>query len=124
MHLVKYLEEYQDPNAQMLRAVRSAASSIIDLNPSLQSLLAKVRKFLDFNGPYVGVHLRRGDKVKEVLFQPTGLNATLVQNLSGDRRDVFVATDDFREALELRKLLTPSGYRVITLASVRGRAPH
>mmetsp|Transcript_39958 Transcript_39958/g.159027 ORF Transcript_39958/g.159027 Transcript_39958/m.159027 type:complete len:270 (-) Transcript_39958:1034-1843(-) len=43
MHLVKYFEEYQDPSSQMLSAVRSAAHSIIDLNPSLQSLLAKVR---------------------------------------------------------------------------------
>ena len=62
--------------------------------------------------------MRRGDKLKEVELQPISRFVKFVELIAGEIRTVFVASDDFEAAFELRSYLQPKGYRVVTFTSV------
>lgn len=75
------------------------------------------------DGKYVAIHVRRGDKAREVRSVNLRAYADAVTLLARRGEPVFIATDDGSVVPYLRDLLHPS-HRVITLNSVMGRTGH
>lgn len=74
-------------------------------------------------GNFVAIHIRRGDKIREV--RPVSLRAyaDAVTLLARAGEQVFVATDDGSVIEHMRELLRPR-HEVFTLGSVGGRKGH
>ncbi|CDF38740.1 Alpha-(1,6)-fucosyltransferase fragment, family GT23 [Chondrus crispus] len=73
-------------------------------------------------GEYVGVHVRRGDKSKEVADVPLWRYAAAVRAVSGEEMAVFVAADDGASVRGLRQLL--AGRKVVAIRGAEGRGGH
>eukprot|EP00177_Eucheuma_denticulatum_P001833 GFKZ01003272.1.p1 GENE.GFKZ01003272.1~~GFKZ01003272.1.p1 ORF type:complete len:364 (+),score=50.12 GFKZ01003272.1:182-1273(+) len=73
-------------------------------------------------GNYIGIHVRRGDKEREVEEVELTQYVETVQLLSKDGTPVFVASDDGRVVAKLSQKLP--GRRVVALASVEARKGH
>lgn len=75
------------------------------------------------DGKYVAIHVRRGDKTREVRSVNLRAFADAVTLLARRGEPVFIATDDGSVVPYLRDLLHPN-HHVITLNSVIGRTGH
>jgi hypothetical protein len=73
---------------------------------------------------YVGVHLRRGDKQKEVRLPPVSAYVAAVEAVSPPSASVFIASDDGRALRELRRALEARGRVVLALGAASARAGH
>lgn len=106
-----------------LLASRSRASRIWRLNTRTYAHMNSFIWRLSLpKGRYVGVHVRRGDKVREVPTVPLTRYARAVKAVSPQDMPVFVASDSWRAIEGLRSLLRDR--TVVTLAEARGREGH
>lgn len=75
------------------------------------------------HGKYIGVHVRRGDKRKEVPLIPLRRYAEAVRKLVKDAKvPVFIAGDDGTSVRALRELL--SGWKILAVRGAEGRTGH
>jgi len=107
--------------SKVLELMHRSAKAVLHFNVELEGMFSKVRAALNLKPGYTAVHLRRGDKYKEVTLQPASLYADLVQKLDNGTKTVFAATDEFEAAKKLRELLLPRGFEVLTLAQENRR---
>lgn len=107
-----------------LLSSRRLAHRIWHLN---QNTAADVRMLLRLAGvvnlsEYVGVHVRRGDKGKEVDNVPLRRYAAAVKALSLADTPVFVAADDGASVRQMRRMLP--GRTILAIRGVEGRKGH
>lgn len=74
--------------------------------------------------PFVGIHLRRGDKSKEVPDVPLSKYVEAVDIVSPKTASVFIASDDGRALKKLKKLLEKDGRTVLSVHEAVKRKGH
>lgn len=112
------------PTYNRLPKIRQLAARLWRLNDNtknhVQHLLQGV---LPTNSEYVGLHIRRGDKMTETKPVPLSLYVRAVAILATTNdTSVFVATDDGAILPSLRKLMP--GRKVLSIAGVEKRRGH
>lgn len=75
--------------------------------PEVAARVADIHRTFDIREPYIGVHLRRGDKVSESSYVALNAYSAAIHALEGTTTRVLIASDDASEANMLATMLRP-----------------
>lgn len=103
---------------------RAIASELWDLNDKTRSDVATALGDMGLPLNYIGVHVRRGDKVSEVRPVPLEMYARAVDCVSQPGMAVFIASDDGDCAVRLGKMLSRRQRDVYYARGVTNRRGH
>lgn len=103
--------------------IRHAAAPLWHFNENSAAHVATIINRMELQpARYIAIHVRRGDKRKEVRLAPLRIYADAIKLLALQDENVFVATDDGRVLSELSDLLPHN--RVVALPSAFIRLGH
>ena len=88
-------------NETLLQTGEWITSLCYNFKPKVQESICKVKNDLCLPEEYIGIHIRRGDKIKETQFINIESYFELATRLT-HIRSVFISTDDYRTILEIK----------------------
>lgn len=96
------LPTYYLKDVDSYTACKKIAQSIWKYNSDTEEEIEKRLKDLNIGANYIGFHIRRGDKEKEVDFIDLGKWCSLAREIDPKIKKIFVASDDFRVIEEIQ----------------------
>ncbi len=89
-------------------------SEIYRFNTKTKNEISSLIEKLDIKGPYVGIHIRGGDKIKEHPLLSIDSYFRKAEAMT-DIRQAFVSSDDYKN-IQLAKIMFPN-WKIFTLTS-------
>lgn len=106
--------------------IRRYARAVWQFNSHTHDMILALKResLSNCSGSYVGVHIRRGDKINEVSYRPISEYVRVLRTVLKPGEHVFVASDDTRMVAQFRRLLAPDGVNVFTVKGVTRKEGH
>jgi len=105
IYIPSYQFKSQFLSENIIHAGYRIIQSIWHFNPVAHKKVLKIKQSLKIQTPYVGLHIRRGDKHTEVVFKSVEEYLIKVNKITKQLNfPVFIATDDQRVLNEIKKI--------------------
>lgn len=86
--------------------------AVLHLNDTLQNEFQEKLSHMNLDAPFLGIHVRRGDKIATGEMEDISLSCYIDAIKETSFKQVYVATDDYKCIEYIKKHLLPLGYKI------------